>query len=235
MTAGNAATQLRETGIALLRGVFDVDLLVRLHGAAKRCFEALDAGLQPPDSYRFNRAGHSVLVTALVDFGASSGELLSPLATAGLDDLIQGALDGPWACSMEQSWVRKKFAPAFTADRVLAFQNWHQDGALGVRFPAAPSPDIPMTELLTCWIPLQRCGGDSPGLEFIRGRQASLLHFTELGDAALRRRFPAEQFWRPELEVGDGLVFMKSVLHRTYESPEMSSNRLSVEYRAFPA
>jgi len=91
-----------------------------------------------------------------------------------------------------------------------------------------------MTELLTCWIPLNPCGIDSPGLELVRCRQPALLHFTELDDAALRRRFPPHEFWAPALEFGDGLVFLNSILHRTYAHPEMPHNRLSVEYRIVP-
>jgi hypothetical protein len=61
-----------------------------------------------------------------------------------------------------------------------------------------------------------------------------LLHFTELDNLALRRRFPPGEFWAPELELGDGLVFLNSVLHRTYMREEMRYNRMSVEYRIFP-
>jgi hypothetical protein len=71
-------------------------------------------------------------------------------------------------------------------------------------------------------------------LEFIRRRPAGLLHFTELDDSALRLRFPSQEFWAPALEFGDGLVFLNSVLHRTFSCDEMRNNRLSVEYRIFP-
>jgi hypothetical protein len=71
-------------------------------------------------------------------------------------------------------------------------------------------------------------------LEFIRSRPQALLHFTELDDATLRQRFRAEDFWAPPLELGDGLVFLNSTLHRTHALPEMRQNRLSIEYRIFP-
>jgi hypothetical protein len=91
-----------------------------------------------------------------------------------------------------------------------------------------------MTELVTCWIPLNSCGRDSPGLEFVRSRPAGLLHFTELHHLALRERFAPEEFWAPPLNFGDGLVFLNSTLHRTHSLPEMTQDRLSVEYRIFP-
>ncbi len=135
---------------------------------------------------------------------------------------------------MEQSWVRKKLAPGQAAPSGYHLQGWHQDGALGVSFPLQPGPVVPMTELLTCWIPLNPCGVDSPGLEFVRRRQPALLHFTELDDRALRQRFSPEEFWAPALEFGDGLIFLNDILHRTSVRQEMGRDRLSVEYRIMP-
>jgi hypothetical protein len=229
------AAQLRVRGIALLRDVFPKDSLTRLKVASARCFEAIRTERALPGHYHFNRFSHSVLLTALMDFGGGgSKELVAPLSVAGLDQLFSEAMGGEWTCSIEQSWVRKKFTPLQSPAPPYHPQNWHQDGALGVRFPLESGPVIPMTRLLTCWIPLNPCGRDSPGLEFVRRRQAALLHFSELDDSALRRRFPPQEFWAPALELGDGLVFLNSTLHRTYARPDMRHNRLSVEYRIFP-
>ena len=231
----DSATQLRGQGIALLRDVFAKESLTRLKEAAARCFEAIRIGRPLPEHYQFSRFSHSVLLTALMDFGCSGpDELLAPLSAPGLEQLFSEAMGCEWTCSMEQSWVRKKFTPLQSPAPEYHPQNWHQDGALGVRFPLEPAPVVPMTELLTCWIPLNRCGRDSPGLEFVRGRQLALVHFMELDDSRLRRRFPSQEFWAPALEFGDGLVFLNSILHRTYARPEMRNNRLSVEYRIFP-
>lgn len=229
------ATQLREQGIALLRRVFAKGSLDALKDAAARCFDAIGTSRSLPERYRFNRFSHSLLLTALTDFGCGGlEELLAPLSTPGLEPLLSKAMGCAWTCNLEQSWVRKKFAPLQASAPEYHPHSWHQDGALGVRFPSVSGPVIPMTELLTCWIPLNPCGRDSPGLEFVRSRQPALLHFTELDDAALRRRFAAQEFWAPELELGDGLVFLNSILHRTYATPDMRHNRLSVEYRIFP-
>lgn len=227
--------QLREQGVVLLRNVFAQDSLTRLREAAGRCFEAVETDCLIAERYRFNRFSHSVLLTALTDFGCDLEELTAPLSAPGLGSLFSEVLGGEWACRTEHSWVRKKFAPLHAPAAEYHPQGWHQDGALGVLFPQEPGQMLPMTELLTCWIPLGSCGLDSPGLEFVRPRQAGLLHFTELDDQALRRRFAAEDFWVPELEFGDGLVFLNSMLHRTHTREEMRHNRLSVEYRIFPA
>ena len=208
MVTGDSATQLREHGVALLRGVFPTDSLTGLKEAATRCFEAIRTETPLPAHYQFNRFSHSVLLTALMDFGCGGAEeLVAPLSAAGLDELFSEAMGCEWTCNMEQSWVRKKFAPFQIPGPQYHPQNWHQDGALGVRFPLEAGAVVTMTPLLTCWIPLNACGGDSPGLEFVRRPQAALLHFTELDDSALRKRFPPEEFWVPALELGDGLVF----------------------------
>jgi hypothetical protein len=231
MNEADAATQLRETGVALLRGAFAPDVLTGLRDVAARCFEAVETDDSLAERYQFNCFSHSVPLPALADFGCDSAQLLVPLTVPELTLLFSEAMGDNWDCRMEQSWVRKKFAPIQTPGRPYHLQGWHQDGALGVQFPSEPGPALPMTELLTCWIPLQACGGDRPGLEFVRGRQASLLHFTDLDDAAVRRRFAEREFYTPVLAFGDGLVFLNSVLHRTYVCEEMQRDRVSVEYR----
>jgi hypothetical protein len=230
-----ASAELRETGVAVLRGAFTADALTRLRGAAERCLAAVGAEATVGERVGFNRAAHSVLLTGLLEFGVGNvEELLGPLDAPGLAGLFADGIGAAWACRLEQSWVRKKFAPG-NAPRVgYHLQGWHQDGALGVRFPAEPGMVVPMTELVTCWIPLNDCGVDSPGLEFVRARQEGLLHFTELSDEGVRGRFAEEAFWAPALALGDGVVFTRDVLHRTWVGPEMGRDRLSVEYRVFP-
>lgn len=240
MDPADRVTELSEEGIVLLRDVFANESLNRLKAAAERCFAAISQGNSVPDRYCFNQFSNSLLLTALTDFGCGGNEdLLAPISAPGLETLFSSAMGKEWTCNMEQSWLRKKFAPRQQPASAYHPQGWHQDGALGVRFPAQPflaesGPGLPMTELLTCWIPLNPCGTDSPGLEFICRPQPALLHFTELDDSALRQRFPSQQFWAPALEFGDGLVFLNSVLHRTHTHLHMLHNRLSIEYRIFP-
>jgi hypothetical protein len=223
--------RLREQGVVLLRGVFPKEPLVRLRRAAHRCFRIIEGGSAPaPERYGFNSFSGSVLVSALEDFGCA----LTPLAVAGLDDLLTRAMGCALACKREQCWIRKKYAPS-RAPAGHYPNRWHQDGGLGVHFPQEPGPALPLTPLVTCWIPLHSCGQDRPGLEFVRRRLDVLLHYTELDDALLRQRFPAADFWRPVLKAGDGLVFLNGSLHRTHVDADMRRDRLSVEYRFFPA
>jgi Phytanoyl-CoA dioxygenase (PhyH) len=228
-------TRLRKEGVVLLRDFFPREPLMRLREAATRCFEAIEGHKPVPEDYRFSRHARSVVLSALLDFGVEGEKaLLAPLSADGMGEALSDLMGGPWRCALEHSWARKKFAPPNAPGSGYHLQDWHQDGALGAQFPLQPGPVIPMSNLATCWIPLSACGSDSPGLEFIRQPQPALLHFAELNDAVLRARFGAELFWAPELEFGDGLVFLNSVLHRTHVNAGMRGDRLSLDYRIFP-
>ena len=232
--AGNPFAELRRQGVVLLRDVLEKRSLVRIRTAAERCFDAIESEKAIQDRYGFNPFSHSVPAATLLEFGCDGWEgLLAPLRVMRIEQVITDAMGPGWSCNREQSWVRKKFAPRPGVEHRHHFQGWHQDGALGVRFSPEPGEVTAMTALLTCWIPLNACGVDSPGLEFIRSRQSGLLHFTELDDLTLRQRFSPEDFWAPELELGACLIFLNGALHRTYAHAEMGHDRLSLEYRIF--
>lgn len=239
----NMATSVNEprkkleiAGVVLLRSFFSREPLTRLRDAASRCFEAIEVGIPISKDHQFIRQANSVQLTALLDFGiGSKADLLAPLAAKDLNGIFLDVLGGLWRCRLEHSWVRKKFAPRNAPASGYHIQNWHQDGALGAQFPLQPGPPMAPAALATCWIPLSACGRESPGLEFIHKPQTSLLHFTDLHDSVLRQRFGPAEFWAPALEFGDGLVFRNDILHRTHVHQEMRRDRISVEYRIFPA
>jgi hypothetical protein len=239
--ADSLAGEFCRRGFAVLRGGFAIDALLAMREEAERCFAAVERDESIAERYRFNCYSHSVPLDALVEFGCDGATLIAPLGAPGLDSLWLDCTG--WVCRMEHCWLRKKFAPRNAPVSRYHPQGWHQDGALGVRFPLVENvgpeylernPGSPMTELVTVWIPLNACGKESPGLEFAGGRQARLLHYSELEDEKLRRHFTKDEFWAPELAMGDGIVFLNSVLHRTYLRPEMERDRMSVEYRLFP-
>src|SRR5215467_276285 len=109
-----------------------------------------------------------------------------------------------WQTPSERSWERRQYAPGHYPP-LHAPHGWHQDGALGFDFGAwgaHPPPQDALLPMLTCWFPLGSCGSHAPGLEFVLQRQPNLLPVSDLTEAVLRRRFPAEAFWRPVMEAG---------------------------------
>ena len=89
--------------------------------------------------------------------------------------------------------------------------------------------------MVTCWIALDACGTDAPGLEFIIRRLDELIKPGALTDESVRREFPEEALWRPVLAPGDAVVFRGDLLHRTYVTPAMTRDRTSIELRFFAA
>src|SRR4029077_7567244 len=86
----------------------------------------------------------------------------------------------------------------------------------------------------TCWVSLDPCGTDAPGLELVNRRFDALFPPAELIEEHVRSRFAAEEFWRPVLEPGDALLFRGDILHRTHVTPAMTQDRTSIELRFFP-
>jgi ectoine hydroxylase-related dioxygenase (phytanoyl-CoA dioxygenase family) len=89
--------------------------------------------------------------------------------------------------------------------------------------------------MLTCWVPLDDCGVDAPGLEWLRPAPSAapvpLLRPAELTDAALRARFAASAFEHPALAAGEAVLFDGALVHRTHALPTMTRLRTSIELR----
>lgn len=232
--SGSPLRELQTRGSAVLSGFFPAALLAQFKAAASVRFDAFESGRRTPvpPQYRYNPFSNSFLLAPLCEEACLP--FSAPVDRQGLADLLEEASGQPVRCNPEQCWVRKKYPPSIAPPR-HAPNGWHQDGALGAQFPPEPGPEIPMTPLITCWIPLEPCGEERPGLELVRRRVDHVLHFTELTDAAVRRRFNAHEFWTPVLGLGDGLVFLNGALHRTQIAPGMHRPRLSIEYRFFPS
>ena len=165
------------------------------------------------------------------------GILLAGMSAGSAGEWIQDELQGPAACDLDQAWVRRQYAPRHYPP-LHAPHGWHQDGALGFDFLSQGDGDFPpgaMLSMVTCWIALNSCGVESPGVELVTRRFEGLLAPTDLAAERVRARFAPEQFWRPAMEPGDALLFRGDVLHRTHVTPAMTKNRTSIELRFFPA
>ena len=180
---------------------------------------------------------------------ASSFTIGECFAGENLNALVLAILAGPaggWirnelntriACDVDQSWVRRQYAPQ-NYPPWHAPHGWHQDGALGFDFSSHGDREFPpgaVLSMVTCWIALTPCGADAPGLEFITRRLKGLCAPAELTEASVGARFAAQEFCRPMLAAGDALSFRGDLLHRTHVIPAMTRNRTSLELRFFPA
>ena len=89
--------------------------------------------------------------------------------------------------------------------------------------------------MVTCWIALDSCGVDAPGLEFISEKLPGLLPPAELRHEAVAARFESTKLFRSTLEPGDALLFPGDVPHRTHVTSAMTKDRTSIELRFFPS
>ena len=169
----------------------------------------------------------------------SSSLRLRAVEGLSIDDVLRHLdrdLLGPLtACDVDQCWVRRQYAP-HRAPPHHAPHSWHQDGALNFDFAAhagMPLPADDLLEMLTCWIPLTRCGADAPGLEFVSEPITRLLALHELTPAHVEAHYAANAFERPLLAPGDALLLRGGTLHRTHAVPAMTHDRTSIELRFF--
>ena len=141
------------------------------------------------------------------------------------------------AIDADQCWVRRQYDPRSAPPRHRP-HSWHQDGALGFDFAHsgdATIPDDALLQMVTCWIALEPCGVDAPGLELVTDRVDRMLSPGQLADGAVEQRWPAWRRARPVLEAGDAVVFSGDVVHRTHVSAAMTRARTSIELRCFRA
>src|SRR5262249_7711483 len=96
---------LQRDGVILLHTWFSNETLMRLKIAAEACFGAIASA---PDRYRFTPFSHSVVISALLDFGVSRATELTALVTDdNLSQLLTDAIGEPAVTNINESWVRK--------------------------------------------------------------------------------------------------------------------------------
>jgi hypothetical protein len=185
---------------------------------------------------RFVPTASSFTIGAL-NSESNLNELLKSVSTGIAGLWIKNLLGRRLLCNLDESWVRRQYAPSRYTP-LHAPHGWHQDGALKFDFQSHSHGGLPrdaMLNMVTCWISLDSCGIDAPGLELITERPGGLLSPRELQTEFLQRRFTPTRFWQPSLGPGDALLFRGDILHRTHVMPEMTKDRTSIELRFFSA
>lgn len=98
------------------------------------------------------------------------------------------------------------------------------------------------TKMLTCWIPLDCCGYDAPGLELLPKKLEENIPITKCPltnhskseiDPKYVRSLNETGLWRPLFEAGDLMIFDGKTIHRTYLTDNMTKMRHSIEIRFF--
>ena len=231
----------------LLLGVLDPDLVTALARAAavryawvedSRAREGPDAvALRLPIGQRFVPTASSLSLASL-DAEAGFDVARAVVSADPLRGVLLAVQGGPVTIDLDQAWLRRQYAPGRYPER-HAPHAWHQDGALGYDFLAAPltasgGPGS-LLPMVTGWAPLTPCGRDAPGIEVIATPLDRVRAAMSLSDEAIRRDFGRDVFWTPAMEPGDVLLMHAGALHHTHVTAGMTRDRTSVEVRVFPA
>jgi len=242
---GRLTESVASDGIFFRRGALAKNRLIKLKAAIDALYAELESARKNGDTAtiaslirepeRFIPTASSFTLGAIL--GLNLTELLTELTTSAAGAWIKNALGERLMCNLDQSWVRRQYAPS-RYPLLHAPHGWHQDGALKFDFLSRTNRELPpdaMLSMVTCWISLDACGLDAPGLELVAERLDGLLSPQELRTDSLQMRFTSYKFWRPILESGDALLFRGDILHRTHVLPTMTNDRTSIELRFFSA
>jgi hypothetical protein len=241
--------QLQQQGVVHLPSAIAPLQLKDIVAAADRCFRHIEALIHQhgadrvkyrlPDRYAYLEQSTSVSPIALDHYQTPPEADILKIFTHSLGmELVTELLGRELVCNLTKSRLAKQYALA-NSHALHKPNAWHQDGGLGVDFLSSQITNPPyistaMTPLMTCWIPLVDCGSDRPCLQFIQRPHHKLLHYGYLCDRELDKLFDPQDFWVPQLKLGDMLIFLNGTLHRTYVTDAMKCDRTSIELRLMP-
>jgi hypothetical protein len=233
-------------GIILCRSILPQDHVTKWKSTVDARYHDLEIARRNGDPASITRitgvrecfvpTASSFTIGALSAEGSVS-DLLDSVSIGIAGKWIKNILGWRLLYNLDQSWVRRQYAPS-RYPPLHAPHGWHQDGGLKFDFQSYQDGDSPRNAVLnmvTCWIALDPCGLDAPGLELITERLGGLLSPGDLQTELLRKRFTSARFWQPALDPGDALLFRGDILHRTHVIPEMTKDRTSIELRFFSA
>jgi hypothetical protein len=230
-----AADMLHAHGAILVRGALSSDYLDRFSIKTQNYFDILDqqknqGQLVPMRSwtYKFGVAS---------PFEIDSEEVI-------LSDL----------CFMAGNSCLAKISRAFFKSEELFIEN--KRIVLRRQSPDNTNRQIPyhqdlytqtpgISGVINFWSPFIDCGIDAPSVEVVTVNYKDLLQtramplFPEnesfdkihITKEVIEENGGAGKFWHPVMHKGDCLAFLDAVVHRTYVTPEMTKERMSMEIR----
>jgi ectoine hydroxylase-related dioxygenase (phytanoyl-CoA dioxygenase family) len=236
-STGDALNLLREHGVTLVRNALDLDTIAPLRAAAERYAEMIDAIRHADGNFsalskrhNFNPKSYAADFIAVDPLTAASDDvdfrntLLYKAVVAGpLEALLKSLLTQNGAWSMAR--IRVVFSDSVNAS-TRGQLHFHQEKLVS-NFPPG---------LHNIWVPLMpdgaMAGRDGPGLEFYLGDRHAL---SKEDVVALRtNRDVAQKYYRPQLAVGDVLIFDGQIPHASFFPEEVSIPRIAVDVRLFP-
>lgn len=237
---------LQQKGVIVLKNIFNFEQLSNLNKATEKCFNNIETLIKEkginnvknylPSHYNFLPHVTSLNISALNDYDSQIiTDILSLIENSLIQQILGETMGENHKVKLDQCWLRKQYAPS-NYHNLHQPHRWHQDGALGLKFPLISEDqyvDIPLTNLITLWLPLTDCGVNRPGLQFITKNLEKPLHFNYLKEEILREMFNFEDFFTPKLNIGDGVIFLNGTLHQTYVNSMMKNDRMSIEFRFF--
>ena len=220
------ARAVREHGAALVRGAIPHNLLAPMIRDVEDYFAWLEGGARPEELALYTNYGNIYLVTVAAFGNRSLGQVLHTLSTAPIAEALRDYLATERLSALTANCLIRRHWRADTK----SLSPFHQDAM------AVPG-SAPM---LTCWMPLNRCGVTAPGLEVVAQHLDKTLPIsdapvsnhapTEIDEATVLRAY-GDRLWHPEFEAGDVMIFERNTVHRSYVTDEMTEVRYSVEVR----
>ena len=228
------ASALDRFGAVFVRRAIDPSVIAALLAVVKGVYADRDARVVDGSLERGLRDIHerfrAIAITDITFAGApAEATLLTPMVNAVATVLLQKAP----AISFSSFRCARASANHLTLP-------YHQDGRIIAQLSPQTGPD---PKMINVWATLEDCDGTRPGLELVDKDVGGLIQ-AEVSDANPYSRIGAEispeivatlarpdQLWRPACKAGDILMFSGAVIHRTYATPDMTAERISIDLR----
>jgi len=238
--------ELTRAGCCLVRGLIGAADVTALRALARDTYREFDAGAADAPEAARSRPETLVDRVSYTTHAESSGHFrrfgsIPLLYCPAFADAVCVALERTGVPRSASAWLGGRAGLALTSSSVrlsevaaTAPPVFHQDG----NFLGGEA-----TRTLNCWIALDPCGKEAPGLEVFPRRIDRLLpaggpasHVDwEIDTDFVYEAMGADRRWIPEFQPGDAFIFDHMHVHRTHRTPEMTSDRYAIECWLFPS
>ncbi len=246
LTAASLRERLARNGCCQIRNLLRMSDVLMLRDLAERTYQEFDAGAADALESARNRpqvlinrdayCDHLPNVKIFRQFGSIPMSYCAVFTEALCSALERTAV--PPALS---AWFGARVGVSLNASsvRYSELDNevrrvFHQDG----NFLGGEA-----AQTVNCWIALDPCGRDAPGLEVFPFRVDRLIPAGgdgaivpwEIEESLTYRELGADRSWIPEFQPGDAFLFDHQHVHRTHKTDAMTRSRYAIECWMFPS